>query len=480
MPASRPSTLPAALVAAAKAKATGSIVSPAGAVTRLIWVRDGNPVYAESTDPKEGFAAILGKKGVLTDTEILLVEAETQRPGVREEQAIVASGVLGAAEVIEKAKVVFEERFLGAFAVPGATWTLEESGLPPELPTFEIPVASAVVRGIRERYGRDRLAVEFPVSDSDRYVYRPGALARHPRLNLNRNESRLTTFLDGKKGWRDVLAESGIDAAKAHAALYGLALLEVAEYLPPSALVVAPEAAPLPGAMPSRAVGHPAAGKGAEMRERMQKDLAALLDVPPEAAPEVAEQGFKGLAGRYDLGRAHFLDEGDRDAALALLDRAIDALLVMTHPEARAAWQKAPPWDRENVAAALTGRLAPEKAWMKAGLFMQAGNPLAAEAALLPALQLRPREAKYHLRMGICIYLRSKARDEEAVPVGAVRSLEKAVALDAHLDEGWLYLGHIAMAEGEVGKAAGYYHQALNLNPSNGEARRALSRFERN
>src|SRR6476659_5215931 len=109
MPASRPSTLPAALVAAAKAKATGSIVSPAGAVTRLIWVRGGNPVYAESTDPKEGFAAILGKKGVLTDTEILLVEAETQRPGVREEQAIVASGVLGAAEVIEKAKVVFEE-----------------------------------------------------------------------------------------------------------------------------------------------------------------------------------------------------------------------------------------------------------------------------------------------------------------------------------------------------------------------------------
>jgi len=458
--------LPFALSQAGRAKGTGALVSTHGNRTRRLWLRQGNPFWIESDDPGEAFTAILAFKGVFTESARMLIESEHAKPGVREEEAIVASGLLGPAEVL-------------AHAPDGATWLFEPSDPPPGLPAAEMPMAQALLLGLRERYGRERLQVEFPLSDGDRYRFDPAGLAKHPNLNLTRDEVRLTSSLDGGKGWAAVVTECGLDPTKAHAALYGLALLQIVEYIAPTgaASKTAP-AAPSPStdAKPD-ARSLLGAGKAAEMQALVAKEMPDVLAVPPEAAPETVQQAFKALVGKYDLGRAHWLPEGDREAALALLDRAVDAYLVMTHPEARPKYFAAPPWDRETVAAGLAGRFTAEKHYLKAGIFMTAGNHLAAEASLIPAISLSPRDARYHKRMGICIYLRARAKGERT-PAGALRALEKAAALDPKDDEAWLYLGHVAAAQGDRKTARDLYQQALTLNPSSGEARRALMRLD--
>lgn len=488
-------SLPAALMAAVRGRATGALVHVAGGVTRTVWLREGNPVFADSTDPNEALGAYLAFRGAITETGRVMMEAELGRPNVREEQAVIDSGLLGPSEVLELLRDSFEERLVNAFGAPGSAWTFEARALPPDMPTFEFPAGEALLRGVRERYTAERLALEFPIAANDRYAYQSSELAKHPKLVLDKDEVRLAAVLDGVRGFDAAVAESGVARTRAHAALYALALLEIVEYVAASkaastatataeaskAIVTGAASGAAPageGAPPARSIV--SAGRADEMRARAAKELPDVLEIPVEAAVEVVAAGFKALIGKYDLGRAHWLPEADRAAALLLLDRAIDAYLVMTQAEARAKYFATPPWDREVAAAGLAARLSGEKHYVKAGIFMVAGNHLAAEAALLPALQLSPRDARFHLRMGICIYLRSKAKGDPNIPNGAARALEKAAAFNPKSDEAWLYLGHIAMTGGDRARALECYQHALALNPSSNEARRGVMRAEGN
>lgn len=471
-------TLVAALGSAARRRGTGSVVSRLQSVERRIWLRDGNVVFSESADPAEGFGAILAFRGILLEKERIAIAAVAQ-PGLREDLAIAASGLLGPVEVMEHARVVLEERLAVAFALPGPIWT-SEAGTPPEdLPSMALPLTRVVLEGVRTHFAHERLRIEFPVGPDDIYVFRSATLAAHPELSLSKEESRLAAVLDGKRRWEEALEQSKLEVVLGHAALYSLAVLGIAEFVTPGADAPVEDVAPAPAspAFP----GAPAlmgAGKAAEMNERASKDVPELLEIPPEASLEVAEDAFRALIARYDLGRAHFLGEADRDAAILLLDRAIEAYLVLTDPGSRRKYLASPAWDRDVVAASLAGKLIGEKGYVKAGIFLQSGNYLAAEAALLPALQLAPREARYHLRQGIAIYLRAKARGVSQAPAGALRALQKAIAFDSTCDEAFLYLGHIAASAGDKYGAKTYYETALRLNPGSGEARRAIHKLE--
>jgi len=471
-------TLVAALGSAARHRGTGSVVSRLKGIERRIWLREGKVIFAESADTSEGFSAILAFRGVLQEKERMAIAAVAQ-PGLREDLAIAASGILGPVEVMEHAWVVLEERLAIAFALPGAIW-ISEAGAPPEdLPSLGVPLTKVVLDGVRSYEGKDRLAIEFPVGAEDVYEFASAALAERPELSLSRAESRLAAVLDGKRTWSASVDESKLDAAAAHVSLYALAVLGIARFVTPGAEApvqdVAPE--PSPSAAPAARTGPLlAAGKSVAMQERARKEIPELLEIPPEASVAVAEDAFRALIALYDLGRAHFLAEADRDAAILLLDRAIEAYLVLTDPASRRKYLGTPQWDRDVVAASLGAKLSAEKGFVKAGIFLQAGNYLAAEAALLPALQLAPREARYHLRQGIAIYLRAKARNVPP-PAGALRALQKAIAFDARCDEAFVYLGHIAMAAGDKYGAKTYYETALTLNSGSGEARRALARL---
>lgn len=468
-------TLVEALGSAARRGSTGSIASDVDGVRRTIWVREGAVVFAESGDAAERFAAILAFRGILLERERMAIEAVAQ-PGLREDLAIASSGILGPVEVMEHARVVLEERLAGAFRVTGEVWTADPTPPPDDLPSVGLPIAGCLLAGIREMRP-ERLCQELPIGDGDVYAFRSAALAAMPSLSLTKEQARLTGALDGTRRWKDVVAASGVEPSAAHAALYALAVLGIAQYVPPGKEGTVPADVPVPATTASP-IASPAAGKAAEMRDRAGRDIPKLLEIPPQAAPEVADDAFRALVARYDLGRAHFLGEADRDAALVLLDRAIDAHLVLTDAGSRARYLAAPEWDREVVAASLAARLAAEKEYVKGGVFLQAGSYLAAEAALLQGIQLRPRDARLHLRMGIAIYLRAKAKGDVRAPAGALRALQKAIALDPKCDEAFLYLGHIAMAAGDKYGAKTCYETALRLNPSSGEARRAIARAE--
>ena len=494
----KPVALVKAMADALRRGATGAIVSAGKMPTRKVWVRKGHAIFVDSADPKDRYTQVLARYGALTKTEVLLIEEEFSGPGVGEEQAILASDMVPSADLREYARKVFEERLLAAFELPGAIWSLVEGDLPEGVPEYPMPLVLAILRGIRERYTVERLKLEFPVANDDHYSFERGEQEKLG-YTMSKVEDTLSRALDGEEDWATILAETKLSPKDAHAALFAMAVLGVVSYSgnaaptrsagsgrlpesigPRTATVTSPAA--VAGRVSAASTASPVprgSGRAEEMKALAASDLPVVLGLPEEAAPAAVQQAFKALVGKYDLGRAHQLPESDREAALALLDRAADAYLVMTHPKSRSKYFDVAPWDREATAIGLAIDLAAEKHFLKAGIFLQAGNCLAAEASLLPALQLEPRESRFHLRMGIAIYQRAKARgDGKTIPSGAARALEKAAAFDPKNFEPWLFLGHVALANGDKPKALGLYQHAAELNPSSEEAKRAASRLE--
>ena len=476
-------SFPRALAEALRARATGAIVSRLSPV-RKIWIKAGEPVFVESEDPRERYTQVLLRHGKLTKTEVLLIEGEFSGEEISEEDALRASEMVPPKEVAHLGMKVFEERLFNAFDARGGFW-FEASAIPKGLAQHPLPAAGVLMRGLRERWNAERLADELPVSESNRFVFDAEEAARFS-VRLAKAEEALAARLDGKRTWKDALEDAVLSARDAHALVAAWWMMGLA----------APRKKGTTGSFraPSKkgaSGSHPRARKGLsgpkpriepvsarasaeEMRTRAGLELPEVLGVPLEADIPTVDASFRALVARFELGRAHQLPDAEREAALALLDRAIDAFLVMTHVMAREPYFEAAPWDRENVAASLGAKLSPEKHFVRAGVFLEAKNFLAAEAAMLPALQLEPQRSAFHLRLGIAIYQRAAARGPGTIPAGAARALEKAAALDPTSWEAWLHLGHVAIANGDAGKAKALYQRSLTANPRAPEPRAAL------
>lgn len=441
-------------------------------------------IFVESSAPEDRYSRILVTLGVLTDTEAAMVDEALAGLVTTEEAALITAGVLTTEQVREHAPRLTSERACGSFREARPVWTFSEETRPEDMPAYPVSSLATIARAVRELYTPERLRLELPVTGADRYAFDSAALGRIP-LPLLPEEAAVASALDGARTWEEAVAASRVHPDRAHAALFLLSTLGLAAYgglnrgnAPASPTPVFASVPGATGSFPAAtARAGSAPGRADEMLARASRELPEVLDLPPEAEIPAVEQAFRAIVGRYDLGRAHQLPERERDAALALLDRAADALLVMTHPDTREEYFAAAPWDREGAAAKMAIALTAEKNYVKAGVFLAAGNFLAAEAAMLPALHLEPRDARFHLRMGKAIFLRAKQRGGK-IPAGATRALEKAAAFDERNFEAWLYLGHVAFQEGERAKARALYERALALNPSSEEAQRGIMRTE--
>jgi len=128
----------------------------------------------------------------------------------------------------------------------------------------------------------------------------------------------------------------------------------------------------------------------------------------------------------------------------------VEAFLVMTHEETRDVLRRRAV-DREAIAASMSEKFAADKHFVRAGVFLEAKNYLATEAAMLPAyparadaLRLSSADGHRHLSSRAC----SRPRPHSGRPT---RALEKAAA-----DPGsWSVAQprHIAVANDDPGKA---------------------------
>ena len=101
------------------------------------------------------------------------------------------------------------------------------------------------------------------------------------------------------------------------------------------------------------------------------------------------------------------------------------------------------------------------------------------EAALRfqKAIEINSNEAEYHAMFGWALF-KSKPKDKRTIE-DAFRSLENSLSINPNLDSAHYYLGQLFSAQDNGEKARYHFEKAIQFNPQNEAAQKALEELER-
>ena len=200
--------------------ATGALLLH-GPSKKIVYLRDGHPVYVRSNQQQERLGEVLVREGVITraqrDESLRRMERQGRQQGaiLLEMGAIDGRGLVIALESQLRTKLL--EIFTwdrGDFFFRGA----------PDIPTEEIRLdwtpAEVIAHGVRRAYNESRLEAAL-----EPFINYPLALTLHPRLRfqeltLDAEEQSLLELVDGARTLAQVLAHSLMPRQKALATAF--------------------------------------------------------------------------------------------------------------------------------------------------------------------------------------------------------------------------------------------------------------------
>ncbi|MBZ0271840.1 response regulator [bacterium] len=126
-----------------------------------------------------------------------------------------------------------------------------------------------------------------------------------------------------------------------------------------------------------------------------------------------------------------------------------------------------------QIAAGMGEMLKAELAFQQGEDALRDRDYEAAENAFRAALEIAPNEAEYHAYLGWAMFRRD-SRDGARVSE-AEEFIDKSLKINPTLDAAWYFLGMIAADRGERDRARELLHKALQNNPDNEDASRAIA-----
>jgi hypothetical protein len=182
-----------------------TVVSGGAAQAKTVWLRDGQVVFAASSDPSDHLGAVLWRSGLVP-----LDTLERLSPQVRPErplgQVLVDEGLLTPAALYDALVVQVREIVLGAFHEREGVFVFRQCEVPPGANAVQLPERSRdlVAAGARRLADVERLAAVVPDPDA------PLVLARPPPPELDVRAARLAGCATDGRSAREAFRASGL------------------------------------------------------------------------------------------------------------------------------------------------------------------------------------------------------------------------------------------------------------------------------
>ncbi len=248
---------------------------------RTIYFRDGQVVFASSSDACDRLGPVLWRTG-LCRWEDLERCGRLVKSGRPLGQVMVDEGVLTPAQLYAGVTSQVKEILLGAFLEQQGEFAFLE-GPHDESNAVKLPerTRDLLLEGMRRLDEAERLLAEAGGREAvlARAVDLPSGLGEHA--------ARLMRAADGKRTFAELAVESGLgllEALRQASPLLQAGALVPAVFAPrPAAAVVAPATTPPPGTLPAAGVPSKAGGPFETYRRIYRRVFAALRDAEPDA-----------------------------------------------------------------------------------------------------------------------------------------------------------------------------------------------------
>jgi DNA-binding response OmpR family regulator len=464
-------------------RASGALLIEHPPVKKLIWIKEGAPVFVRSNLLQEALGQVLVRERMITVAEC---EEALKRMQVSKRllgTELIEMGHISPANLAYALQLQVEQKLYELFHWTEGSYRFNPRSEMPELQVaLEATPARLLHEGIRRAYDGVRLRKALGDVEGCAVVLTDDPLDRFQDMTLDPEEAQLYALIDGKRTMRQLLDVRALPEEDARRLFYALRCANMVTfapkgqlgYTPPKLPRVTPRPPPVP---PERAIPEP------ELRERQQVErLAAraqdlrrgslfeVLGVAPGASEIEIRQAYATLAKENHPGRLGpetsaearaFAEDIFAQLSLAhetLIDRARRGAYEV---ELSSGVSRSDGQEVDRILRA-------EQRFREGERLLEAADPRAAMEEFAEAARLYPEEAEFHACLGWATWLCLPPGDVAAAKAGPL--LDRAIQLNPRLDRAYVFRGRIARALGRGAEAEAEFEKALLCNPSCAEA----------
>jgi CheY-like chemotaxis protein/tetratricopeptide (TPR) repeat protein len=481
-------------------RATGGLFLLNDTLKKIVYVRDGHPVFVKSNVLSECLGKVLVRAKMISDEECEESLRRIKTTRRLQGTTLIEMGVLSPQNLRFGLELQLQLKLFDIFAWGDGEFQFRaDAAIPNELIELRKSNAQLLHEGIRRCYTPDRLTRELAPSMALYPAPHRSPELRFQSFPLEPGELQLIARLDGSATLATVLDECDLPTARALALTYAVLVAELVELGPEPrtgltwALRGDAEGAPLDSVatlthdLRNSAAASTAAQDGMRTphdRETLAAELLRLrslnhfaaLDLPEETDDIAVERAYARVARAYHPD--HFADRPAdvRHLAAEIFARVDEAHRVLCTAETREAYRgRLDPFSPVGTPADSDGAgrtLAAERACRRGELLLAGQRYADAVKELELAIELGGQEVgTYHALLGWCIANAPTPADERPKALSrAMALLHRAIELEPTFDRAYVYLGILFKRQGKPDAAAQQFERALQCNPDGATA----------
>jgi len=474
-------------------KATGVLLLKYEKIKKIIYIRDGRPIFVKSNLLNECLGRILVREKMITEEELNESVKLMKDSGRQQGTILIEMGAISPHNLKYGLEKQLEIKLYDIFGWPEGEYQFnQKDDFETPITTLELSVASLIYEGIKRNYDVGKIE-QYLDRYQNQYVHpNPNPALRFQEMLMDEDEENILKSIDGSKTVREMLLSSPISRERMLRFLFALkstGMIIINQYpagqeAPPPIPVAPP---PLPPKMEQRVpAGSPQEGimplEDREIKNKIVKKLSVaksgtyfdLLGVNQNSTIQEVKKAYISLAKEFHPDRIpNSAGREIRKMAEELFAILTEAHNVLTDEQKRGEYidkvmqaSKVDAADDVSRLLAAEGKFQAGEEYLKRRLFSKAAE------SFKEAIDLYPEEAEYFAHYGWALF-QSEPENQEILKK-ARDAIATAITKNSKLDKAYLFMGYIYKGINRDDLAERQFEKAIQCNPDCTDALREL------
>lgn len=465
-------TLPFQLHRLYRENATGLLHLHSGDAKKIIYLKEGYPVFARSNLLSECLGRMLVREGLITQVDCDESVERSRTSGRLQGMVLIEMGLLTPQELQAALNRQVTEKLLSCFSWRTGSWEFSPvKDFKAKVTRIKLSPASLILRGIDAHWPPRRL---------NEYLYPFGRdyllPAQHPRyrfqdIELSKRGEAIFKCCQGTKTLDEILKQHPLARREAQKVVAALLISEL--------LVRRTE--PLDAGFEEDSATSTADIIDDKLRRKilqdyqriMAADYFSALGIRPDSPTAEIRKAYYRLAKEYHPDR--FLGSGlsaEMNAKInEMFQHITQAYTVLSRPDSFNDYLASLKGDRRD-AIDINQIIEAENAYQQGQALLKVKRFLPAAKILRKAVELSPQEPEYMTAFAWALF--KTAAEDPDKQTQALEILLSSREINPDQDLTHLYLGHIYQIQGKERQAEKSFEQAVLANPDCTEALREL------